>query len=181
MVQGASDQAKPNGILRIVPSQEPAFWRRWGTCARSPGVGKVTESHLHACGIRQSRRIGISTRRFWRSASEWAWRGRKVERHGRRCCVRCEVGEAEARNRSATSKRVRDTSDTAAEIQSWCDCRKWWRGACANHGLGHGHCRSKLRSPIFGPSPVAHPGSRVAESTQELAAAPASCFTRPGP
>ena len=48
----ASDQAKPNGILWIVPGQEASFLAPLEV-RKIPGVGKVTESHLHACGIRK--------------------------------------------------------------------------------------------------------------------------------
>jgi len=48
----ASDQAKPNGILWIVPGQEASFLAPLDV-RKIPGVGKVTEAHLHACGIRK--------------------------------------------------------------------------------------------------------------------------------
>jgi len=48
----ASDQAKPNGVLWIVPGAEAAFLAPLDV-RRIPGVGKVTESHLHTLGIRK--------------------------------------------------------------------------------------------------------------------------------
>ena len=48
----ASDQAKPNGILWIVPGQEAEFLAPLDV-RKIPGVGKVTEQHLHSCGIRK--------------------------------------------------------------------------------------------------------------------------------
>ncbi|HEY2845144.1 MAG TPA: DNA polymerase IV [Bryobacteraceae bacterium] len=48
----ASDQAKPNGILWIVPGQEARFLAPLDV-RKIPGVGKVTEAHLHSCGIRK--------------------------------------------------------------------------------------------------------------------------------
>ena len=48
----ASDQAKPNGILWIVPGQEARFLAPLEV-RKIPGVGKVTEKHLHECGIRK--------------------------------------------------------------------------------------------------------------------------------
>lgn len=50
----ASDQAKPNGVLWIVPGQEAAFLGPLDV-RKIPGVGKVTERNLHACGIRKVR------------------------------------------------------------------------------------------------------------------------------
>jgi DNA polymerase-4 len=46
----ASDQAKPNGILWIVPGAEAQFLAPLDV-RKVPGVGKVTEQHLHECGI----------------------------------------------------------------------------------------------------------------------------------
>jgi len=48
----ASDQAKPNGILWVVPGQEGAFLAPLDV-RRIPGVGKVMEKNLHALGIRK--------------------------------------------------------------------------------------------------------------------------------
>src|SRR5262249_56273389 len=48
----ASDQAKPNGVLWIVPGGEAQFLAPLDV-RKIPGVGKVTEKNLHACGIRK--------------------------------------------------------------------------------------------------------------------------------
>ena len=48
----ASDQAKPNGILWILPGQEANFLAPLNV-RKIPGVGKVTEGRLHAVGIRK--------------------------------------------------------------------------------------------------------------------------------
>ncbi len=48
----ASDQAKPNGILWIQPGAEADFLAPLDV-RKIPGVGKVTEQNLHACGIRK--------------------------------------------------------------------------------------------------------------------------------
>jgi DNA polymerase-4 len=48
----ASDQAKPNGALWVLPGQEAAFLAPLDV-RKIPGVGKVTERNLHACGIRK--------------------------------------------------------------------------------------------------------------------------------
>src|SRR5205085_3804316 len=47
-----SDQAKPNGVLWVLPGQEAAFLAPLDV-RRVPGVGKVTEKNLHAFGIRK--------------------------------------------------------------------------------------------------------------------------------
>ena len=48
----ASDQAKPNGVLWVMPSQEARFLAPLDV-RKIPGVGKVTEKNLHAHGIRK--------------------------------------------------------------------------------------------------------------------------------
>jgi DNA polymerase-4 len=48
----SSDQAKPNGVLWIVPGCEAQFLAPLDV-RKIPGVGKVTEQNLHACGIRK--------------------------------------------------------------------------------------------------------------------------------
>jgi DNA polymerase-4 len=47
-----SDQAKPNGVLWVMPGHEPAFLAPLDV-RKVPGVGKVTEKNLHAFGIRK--------------------------------------------------------------------------------------------------------------------------------
>jgi DNA polymerase-4 len=47
----SSAQAKPNGVLWIVPGQEPKFLAPLDV-REIPGVGKVMESHLHKLGIK---------------------------------------------------------------------------------------------------------------------------------
>jgi DNA polymerase IV len=48
----ASDQAKPNGVLWVLPGCEAAFLAPLDV-RRIPGVGKVTEKNLHALGLRK--------------------------------------------------------------------------------------------------------------------------------
>ena len=46
----ASDQAKPNGVLHVLPGLEANFLAPLEV-RRLPGVGKVTEERLRACGV----------------------------------------------------------------------------------------------------------------------------------
>ncbi len=48
----SSDQAKPNGILQVLPGMEARFLAPLEV-RKIPGVGKVTEKNLHALGIRR--------------------------------------------------------------------------------------------------------------------------------
>src|SRR5574341_190203 len=50
----ASDQAKPNGVLWVLPGHEPRFLAPLDV-RKIPGVGKVTEKNLHMMG---SRKVG---------------------------------------------------------------------------------------------------------------------------
>jgi DNA polymerase-4 len=59
----ASDQAKPNGVLWIVAGQEANFLAPLDV-RKIPGVGKVTEQNLHACGIRKVGDLANLDRRF---------------------------------------------------------------------------------------------------------------------
>ncbi|SPE42768.1 DNA polymerase IV [Candidatus Sulfopaludibacter sp. SbA3] len=48
----SSDQAKPNGVLWVIPGSEVAYLAPLDV-RKVPGVGKVTEKNLHAVGIRK--------------------------------------------------------------------------------------------------------------------------------
>ncbi len=48
----SSDQAKPNGVLHVLPGQEASFLAPLEV-RKIPGVGKKTEASLHALGIRR--------------------------------------------------------------------------------------------------------------------------------
>jgi DNA polymerase-4 len=48
----SSDQAKPNGVLWVLPGREAAFLAPLDI-RKVPGVGKVTEKNLHTLGIRK--------------------------------------------------------------------------------------------------------------------------------
>ncbi len=52
MAKIASDQAKPNGVLWIIPGAEATYLAPLDV-RKIPGVGKVTEQNLHALGIRK--------------------------------------------------------------------------------------------------------------------------------
>ncbi len=59
----ASDQAKPNGVLWIVPGQEARFLAPLDV-RKIPGVGKVSEKNLAALGIRKVGDLGRLDERF---------------------------------------------------------------------------------------------------------------------
>jgi DNA polymerase IV len=47
-----SDQAKPNGVLWVIPGKEPEFLAPLDV-RKMPGIGKVTEKRLHELGIKK--------------------------------------------------------------------------------------------------------------------------------
>ncbi len=59
----ASDQAKPNGVLWIVPGQEARFLAPLDV-RKIPGVGKVSEQNLAALGIRKVGDLGRLDEKF---------------------------------------------------------------------------------------------------------------------
>jgi DNA polymerase-4 len=59
----ASDQAKPNGVLWILPGHEASFLAPLEV-RKIPGVGKVTERNLHSCGIRKVGDLASLEERF---------------------------------------------------------------------------------------------------------------------
>jgi DNA polymerase-4 len=67
----ASDAAKPNGILWVLPGQEAAFLAPLEV-RRIPGVGKVMERDLHACGIRRVGDLALLSEQFLKERfGEW--------------------------------------------------------------------------------------------------------------
>ena len=59
----SSDQAKPNGVLWIIPGQEADFLAPLDI-RKIPGVGKVTEQNLNACGIKKVGDLAALDRSF---------------------------------------------------------------------------------------------------------------------
>ena len=61
-----SDQAKPNGVLWVLPGEEARFLAPLEV-RKIPGVGKVTEKNLHALGIRKIGDLAALDRDFLES------------------------------------------------------------------------------------------------------------------
>src|SRR6201996_2269049 len=125
----SSDQAKPNGVLYVLPGQEPRFLAPLEV-RKIPGVGKKTEASLHAIGIR---RVGDLARleehflasRFGRWGLALAGKARGEDAGG--------WFEEEIRSRSVTNTR---SIKTRISGSSWkrrcCGCRRWWRNGCGS-------------------------------------------------
>jgi len=67
----ASDAAKPNGVLWVCAGHEAAFLAPLEV-RRIPGVGKVMEQNLHACGIRRVGDLALLSEQFLKERfGEW--------------------------------------------------------------------------------------------------------------
>ena len=80
----ASDQAKPNGILRVLPGVEARFLAPLEV-RKIPGVGKVMEKNLHAIGIRRIGDLAALDEKDPRSALRQMGTGAGGQIAGARC------------------------------------------------------------------------------------------------
>ena len=114
----SSAQAKPNGVLWIVPGQEAKFLAPLNV-RDIPGVGKVTEQNLERAERPQGRRSGEARRSLnWKSASgsgAWRWPGRRAARTREDGSTR-KWAPTPMPSRSATSTR---TTKTRPMPTSW--------------------------------------------------------------
>ena len=112
----ASDQAKPNGVLWIVPGREADFLAPLDV-RKIPGVGKVTEKNLHACGIRKVGDLteldaGILEERFGKWGLALAGKARGEDAGG---WFDGEVGEGgDPKSVSHEHTFMEDTADSGA-------------------------------------------------------------------
>ncbi len=129
----ASDQAKPIGILWIVPGQEARFLAPLDV-RKIPGVGKVTERNLHACGIRKVGDLATLDRSFRRRTlrSMGPGAGWKGFQGGRR-----QAGSitpwARGMSRSPSAMSTpswRTPPPLQRSTPCWSVWRRWWPGAC---------------------------------------------------
>ncbi len=100
----ASDQAKPNGILRVLPGVEARFLAPLEV-RKVPGVGKVTEKNLHAIGIRRIGDLAALDEKYSKRASaNGGWRSPVNHRDSTpEAGSTPKSASAAIRNRSATS------------------------------------------------------------------------------
>jgi DNA polymerase-4 len=111
----ASDQAKPNGVLWIIPGREAAFLAPLEV-RKIPGVGKVTEKNLHALSIRKVGDLarlddGFLEKRFGKWGLALAGKARGLDAGG---WFDTEIG-ADADPKSVSHEHTfnEDTSDRA--------------------------------------------------------------------
>jgi DNA polymerase IV len=146
-----SDQAKPNGILWIVPGREAAFLAPLDV-RKVPGVGKVTEKNLHALGIRQ---VGDLTRlddgfleaRFGKWGLALAGKSRGEDAGG---WFDTEIGAAEGPKSISHEHTFMEDSADAAQLEATLSrlCEMVGR-RLREHGLDARTIQLKLRYKDF--------------------------------
>ena len=122
-----SDQAKPNGILWVIPGREAAFLAPLDV-RKVPGVGKVTEKNLHAFGIRKVGRPGAAGREVPRRALRQMGNGaggqvararrRRMVRHGDRRGRGAEIDQPRAHVRRGHGGRGAARIDAGAVVRN---------------------------------------------------------------
>jgi DNA polymerase-4 len=111
-----SDQAKPNGVMWIIPGQEARFLAPLNV-RKIPGVGKVTEKNLNAIGIHKVGDLAnfedaFLERRFGKWGLALAGKARGLDAGG---WFDTEVGEdTNAKSISHEHTFSEDTADTGA-------------------------------------------------------------------
>ena len=130
-----SDQAKPNGVLWIVPGGEVEFLAPLDV-RKIPGVGKVMEKRLQEQGIQQGGRSGVARRAL--AGTELRRVGSGACRQSARPGCRRLVRRRYRRGRRAALHQprahiLRTTPPTRNSWNPrWRACRRWSAAACAS-------------------------------------------------
>jgi DNA polymerase-4 len=115
----ASDAAKPNGVLWIVPGAEAGFLAPLEV-RKIPGVGKVTEKSLHACGIHRvgdlaALDVRFLEKRFGKWGLALAGKSRGMDAGG---WFDEEVGASSAPKSVSHEHTYNDDTDDAAALEA---------------------------------------------------------------
>lgn len=173
----ASDQAKPNGILWIVPGQEASFLAPLDV-RRIPGVGKVTQRNLHACGIRKVGDLAALDREFLEERfGQWgvalAGKARGEDAGG---WFDHEVGEAEPKSISHEHTFMEDTADAAALDAMLTRLSEMVARRLRDHALYARTVQIKLRYSDFSTFTRTRTLERATQIDSELASAARDLF-----
>ena len=166
----SSDQAKPNGVLWVIPGQEAAFLAPLDV-RKVPGVGKVTEKNLHTLGIRK---VGDLARlddafleqRFGKWGMALAGKSRGLDSGG---WFDSEIG-AEEGPKSISHEHTfnQDTADMAQIEPTLARLCEMVGRRLREHGLRARTVQLKLRYSDFATITRAHSISRSTELDTEL-------------
>ena len=165
-----SDQAKPNGVLWVVPGQEAAFLAPLDV-RKVPGVGK---SPRKISTLWESARSAIwrdSTRNFWSSDSAngvWPWQGNPVGWMRAAGSIRKLVSTMD-RSRSATNIRLTKIPSNFATIEPTLARLSEMVGRrLREHGLQARTIQLKLRYSDFTTITRAHSVPRATQLDTEI-------------
>jgi len=165
-----SDQAKPNGVLWVIPGQEAAFLAPLDV-RRVPGVGKVTEKNLHTLGIRK---VGDLARldtafleeRFGKWGLALAGKSRGEDAGG---WFDTEIGEdANPKSISHEHTFAEDTADLGQLEATLARLCEMVGRRLREHGLDARTIQLKLRYSDFSTITRAHSVSRPTQIDTEL-------------
>jgi len=145
-----SDQAKPNGVLWVLPGEEASFLAPLDV-RKIPGVGEVTEKNLHQLGIRKIGDLATLDQEFLGASSasgDWRW---PAKRSGS-MLVDGSIplsAQGKIRSRSATSIPTRRTWRIQARSKPpWPGSPRWLAAVCANTACTPERYRSSFATRI---------------------------------
>ena len=166
----SSDQAKPNGVLWVLPGREAAFLAPLDV-RKVPGVGKVTEKNLHALGIRKVGDLaGLEERFLEERFGKWglalAGKSQGLDEGG---WFDTEIGE-EAGPKSISHEHTfsEDTADTAQIDATLARLSEMVGRRLREHGLRARTIQLKLRYKDFSTITRAHSIVRATDLDTEL-------------
>ena len=170
MAKIASDQAKPNGVLWVIPGQEAEFLAPLDV-RKMPGVGKVAEEQLHTLGIRKVgdlRRLdeAFLERRFGKWGLALAGKSRGLDAGG---WFDHEVGAPEGpKSISHEHTFSEDTADRARLEATLARLCEMVGRRLREHGLAARTIQLKLRYSDFSTITRAHSVERATQLDTEL-------------
>jgi len=166
----SSDQAKPNGVLWVIPGQEAAFLAPLDV-RKVPGVGKVTEKNLHTLGIRKVGDLALLDdafleQRFGKWGMALAGKSRGLDSGG---WFDSEIG-AEEGPKSISHEHTfnQDTTDMAQIEPTLARLSEMVGRRLREHGLHARTVQLKLRYSDFSTITRAHSISRATQLDTEL-------------
>ena len=166
----SSDQAKPNGVLWVIPGQEVAFLAPLDV-RKVPGVGKVTERNLLAFGIRKVGDLarldeGFLERRFGKWGLALAGKSRGLDAGG---WFDTAIGESDGpKSISHEHTFNEDTADVAQLESTLARLSEMVGRRLREHGLHARTVQLKLRYSDFSTITRAHSITRATQLDTEL-------------
>jgi DNA polymerase-4 len=165
-----SDQAKPNGILLVLPQREAAFLAPLDV-RKVPGVGKVTERNLHALGIRKVGDLAkldeaFLEERFGKWGMALAGKSRGLDAGGWFDAEICAGGGPKSISHEHTF--TEDTADLERIESTLAKLCEMVGRRLREHGLQAGTIQLKLRYSDFTTITRAHSPARATQIDTEL-------------